>query len=170
MWQEAELAHTAAATVRTLRKKQRAPSPQVALKNAVLIICKLSFGAHVLHLAAETENAGPAVPSGWEQGSTKTQKGLREKDTLQWIQDICHLQRGKIGDDEEEDKDDDGGDDGHDDKHCKKGNCKKKKKKASWWEWQEWEVDYDKEDDDMMVVITMIPMRIKRKFKKSFWQ
>lgn len=157
MWQEAELAHTAAATVRTLRKKQRAPSPQVALKNAVLIICKLSFGAHVLHLAAETENAGPAVPSGWEQGSTKTQKGLREKDTLQWIQDICHLQRGKIGDDEEEDKDDDGGDDGHDDKHCKKGNCKKKKKSIlmrmtrmrSWlWQRRWWYDGGDNNDTD----------------------
>lgn len=64
MRQEAALAHAAVASTTTPGKKQRAPPIQVALKNAVLIICKLSFGAHVRCLAVETEKAGPAVPSG----------------------------------------------------------------------------------------------------------
>lgn len=36
-------------------------------------------------LAPKTEKAGPAVPSGGEQGSTETQKRLEEKDILQWL-------------------------------------------------------------------------------------
>lgn len=57
-------AHTAAASITTPGQEQRAPSTQCVFKNAVFIICKLIFGAHVLYLALETENAGPAIPSG----------------------------------------------------------------------------------------------------------
>lgn len=64
MRQEAALAHAAVASIMTPGKKKRAPPIQAALKNTVLIICKLSFGAHITCLAVETEKAGPAVPSG----------------------------------------------------------------------------------------------------------
>lgn len=106
MRQEAALAHAAVASITTPGKKQRAPPIQVALKNAVLIIRKLRFGAHVTCLAVGTEKAGPAGPSVWEQGSAKTQKRLREKDTLQWMHGICRLQTGKLGGDEDDENGD----------------------------------------------------------------
>lgn len=94
--------------------KQRAPPTQVVFKNAVLIIRKLIFWAHVLCLASETKKAGPAVPSGREQGSTETQKGLGERDILQWIHAECEevmttnvLRTGMVMKELHDDNDDD---------------------------------------------------------------
>lgn len=91
--QEAALAHAAASPNKRPWKKYRTSAIQVILENTVLIVSKLILWAYVLRLASKTENAGPAVPPGWEWQST--QKGLGKKYSLQWVQGKCWLQRRK---------------------------------------------------------------------------
>lgn len=75
---EARLAHGTAAALEAAWQKQRAPAAVALLKGAVLVVGEVVLRAHVACAAAEAEQAGAAVSSRWEEGSTDTEERLRE--------------------------------------------------------------------------------------------
>lgn len=77
---EAGLADCTGAALQATWQKQGAPATVALLEGAVLVVCKVVLWAHVPCPTAEAEQAGTAVPSRWEEGSTDTEERLRERE------------------------------------------------------------------------------------------
>lgn len=77
---EAGLADDTAAALKAAWQKQGAPAAVAFLEGAVLIICKVVFGAHVSRPTTKAEQAGTAVPPRWEEGTTDTEERLKERE------------------------------------------------------------------------------------------